>query len=265
MSNKAVKELSDIKDKRVAVVENNEIVKHVETLLLEAHTEEQEVMEKIGLNQYSGYQKKLTEELNRTKQMEKIYQRPVFMGKDIMTLCQTYYLKMLPAKYFIGEVAADVPRKINEFCKERDIVAGEHEFFIMAPAELFNTTKQELPPKPPRQRDPILFYRQWDKGSRMANEAQENEEFVQVCNWGKDFTNVRKFKHLFSHYVKESSDISMFSSTVISAALLLIGIIFGLYSVYSVFAIFAAVSFIIMLRNSIGIKNIDKAWNEPKH
>ena len=268
MSNKAIAELTAIKDKREEVVKTDEIVQKVETLMLESHEkyeEEQKLMDKIGLNAYSSYQRKLTEQLNRTKQMEKIYSRKVFRGEDIKKLCQTYYMKMLPAKYFIGDIDAAVPRLVAEFCKERDIVGSEHEFFILAPNEMFNTTKEEVPPRPPRMQDPILFYRQWDKTKRMTNEALEEEEFVQVANWGKDFTFGRKFKHLFSHYRNSNESISMFSSTLISAIFLIAGIIAGLYDVYSITAFFLVVSFAITMRNSVGLKNIDRAWNVPKH
>lgn len=190
-----LKELKKQQRKAHKQVEENDVKKEVEQFLLTAHEEDEQILHNIGLDHNIEYDRKLTQDYNRTKKANEIYKQETFTGRQIKALCNTYDLKMLRAQYYNGQIPSDLTRKLKEFEQTTDTnLVDSDNFFILAPVEQFKTIKHV-----PRSQDPILFYRA-DSSPNRYGEAQEEDLFVQVHNWGNDFTFLRKFRDMLCTY-----------------------------------------------------------------
>ena len=197
-----LKELRKEKKKSTKRLLEDDVKKEVEQFLLNAHEEDERILHNIGLDHNIEYERQLTEDHNRTKKASEIYKQESFTGTQIKSLCNTYDLKMLRAQYYNGSIPADLTRKLKEFEETTGTnLVDSDNFFILAPVEQFQTIKHV-----PRAKDPILFYRS-DTSTHRYGEAAESDIFIQVHNWGNDFTFLRQFRDMFNTYDHMSGDI----------------------------------------------------------
>lgn len=255
---KALKELKKVKEKEQKAVNGDSILQEATAILLNAHDEDTEMLGKIGLDHQLKYEKELTQDIRRTKRAEEIYQSDSFTGAQIKELCKTYFLKLLPVEYYNGSIPVDLPRVTRQFLEKAGIENyGQHNFYILAPINQFNTIK-----KVPIQADPILFYRETDTGTTRVRFARENDVFTRVHDWGNDFTWVRKYAYLTSWYNDSSDEISVAASMVVCYFFLIASLVTGLvFAEFELALFFMGIGLFIILSN-IGEKKIDREWNE---
>lgn len=196
---KLLNELDSLKEKEQNIINGDAIVKQAETLLLNKHEEDMEILHKIGLDHHIRYHKKLNEDENRTKVQEEIYKQKVYTGEQIKLLCNKYDLRLLPASEYNGGIPASLSREIKQFMERQEGIntIRSNSFWILAPTSQFETIKNV-----PVNEDPILFYLcdSENMSSSHSDGAKEYDRFIQVTNWGNDFTFLRRFKWLTSSY-----------------------------------------------------------------
>lgn len=256
-----LEELNKVKQKDIDKVGGDEFVKEVNQLLLGAHNEDEETLRKLGLTNYNGFERKLKSDIKRTKMAEEIYSSPSFTGKQIKDLCNTYYLKCLPVSYYRGKIPSGVPGKIKKFCDDREIKINSFDFFILAPIELFKTQVYEAPDP-----DPIIFYRQNEMyaTSYGREKASEGDVFIQIENWGNDFTFMRKLHVLFDTYRNNRDENTPLKRTVMFSVLSLISIGIASFGYFNISLIPIALA-IFLFRNNISLTySIDERWNDDK-
>ena len=177
----------EVKKKRKSSEEEANDVVHEAQLLLEgSHQEEREVLKAVGLG-HNIQQAERTNSINlERKTFETEYSGEVVMQKnEIKDLCIKYDLKFLRADYYKGHTDLSIGPKINRFVKSNNISPSKGDFFLLAPGIAFNLEER---PKPPKQRDPVLFY-------KVPNNTSE-DMYVMVHKWGNDFTILRYLRGL---------------------------------------------------------------------
>lgn len=169
------------------------------SLLLEAHQKEQKIFDSLGFksNSITTVHKN---DIKRTAMAKSIYGKVSFMGKELKALCVDYDLKLLPTSYYNGDTPIEVARLVDEFCEKHSVLPTSHNFFILAPSEMFNNEKHI-----PLDMDPILFYREQGR-NYFGVFAEESEIFTQIYNWGNDFSFMRKYRYLLSTYEGKRGD-----------------------------------------------------------
>jgi hypothetical protein len=106
----------------------------------------------------------------------------VFHISQIETLCDKYYLRFLPSKYFKGAIDKSLPSKINQFEIAHNVKCDGEQYrcntFIAAPKESF--VLEERP------KDPLLFFK------------INNEYYYLIHKWGNDISIFRRAKTILS-------------------------------------------------------------------
>jgi hypothetical protein len=207
MSKKLVTLLNKEKDRTNKFISGDKIVKDVELLLLEEGEKENEVLSTLGLDHQVEYTRTLKEDIQRTEAVKKVYNQEVYTFLELHKLCNIYSLKVLEAKYYNGTIPPELSRKVEEFCKEKNIAMEGNKFFILAPEEQFRTLKSV-----PVQADPIMFYSPEYNGYSLSN----RDTFIQVHNWGNDFGFLRKYRWMTTSWIPRSDDLSIRGSLIIA-------------------------------------------------
>lgn len=256
---------NNVARKEKEAFENNEfitadILNQTNTLLLASHNEDQQTLATLGIK-HLQFEKNLVADVVRTDKVKKIYSKSAFTGKDIKYFCNLYDLRILRIDYYEGAIPAELARIVRDFCEERNITVQEarSNLFILAPTEMFQTVKHV-----PLRKDPILLYRdaEVNTSSRGYDRAQLGEVFVQVYNWGNDFTITRKFRYLFSSVVERSEHTVTLTATIISAVLFLLSFLTGIWLFNIAFPlIFFILGSVLLFINSINYKYVDTLWN----
>lgn len=259
--NMLVRELKKVKVAKEAAITGDEILSVSRGLLLDAGTRDEEVLKRLGLNHIKEYQQELTADVVRTKKAEAIYALPTFTGDQLKTLCNTYYLKVLPCKFYNGALTAELPRIVDEFCKKHEInlQLENDNFYILAPTEQFATIKNV-----PQSLDPILFYCKKERGFHGGREwkIEESDVLVQIHNWGSDFSFLRMFRVLFNNTQLRENDATPWQNTMFALSFTVLAIISALLGLYVVPVILIGLA--AMLFNWAFSSNhyIFKLWNQ---
>lgn len=201
------------------------------TLLLDAHNKEQKIFNSLGFksNSITTVHKN---DVKRTTMAQSIYGTISFLGKDLKELCVEYDLKLLPTSYYNGNVPIEVARLVDDFCEKHTVMANDQNFFILAPSEMFNNEKHI-----PKEKDPILFYREKKDGNRSNSLAYESDLFTQIHNWGNDFSFIRKYRYFLSRYKDSSDDVSNRFLFIISMIVFLFSYITSVLSAMPMIAV----------------------------
>lgn len=193
------KELKKISENKIKAIQEDLIVKEANQLLLENHTEDEQILERIGLDHHLRESKK---KLGYSMMVEKLSKQfntdKVFSGEDIQKICFKYNLRLIQAKYYNGNIPADLARSLRNFVNSTDdksVIISQNKLFILAPISQFNSERIQVRPV-----DPILFYRISDKSDYDANvdTASLSDTFIAVKEWGNDFTIFRRLSKYFS-------------------------------------------------------------------
>jgi hypothetical protein len=239
-----------------------DILNQANQLLLEVHNEDLSTLEELGIHQVK-FEKELTSKVVRSNKIQEIYNKPAFTGSEIKYFCNLYYLKLLPISHYKGAIPTELAKIVREFCKDRKMTVSEasNDLYILAPVEMFETTKFKPDPK----QDPILFYRDPERktSTRHSYEVSENDFFVQVYNWGNDFSLTRRFIYLFNNTARGSENISSFWATFWGLLFIISGFLLGYtIPIIGLGTFFFIIGSIILMINSIWDKFIDKLWNK---
>lgn len=245
-------ELKKIKTKDLGLLTQEDLVLQANNLLLEAHTEDQEVFRKLGLSTNS-YTSKLKEDYQRTEFAKKTYEKESFTGLQVKELCIKYDLRILSIDKYNGKIPSDLGKIVSKFSKDHNIDLNPNNFYILAPVEMFSTEKYVAPDQ-----DPILFYKD-SKTTESWKRVEEEDTLIQIHNWGNDFTFLRRFNFMFSEYNDSGRETDNNFNTISIILLTIIGVLFS---------IFTASMIPIILSNLISIwplaynKNYtEKLWN----
>lgn len=229
-------------------------------LLLEAANEDIQTYKEIGLNSNIFIDAEESK-AKRLAKAEAIYNQRTFEGSEIKDLCDKYYLKLLPISNYRGEFPSDLAKKIREYGETIGSTPKEMSghLFILGPPNLFKTTKDKKPVR--LSRDPILFYRE-PNPQRREWDSTEEDIFMQICNWGNDFSFLRRFAVLTeSVYGGEESTVRG-TVTIVS---LMIFLIFAICVSFGQYGLGVIVSAIIAIITSFFIKETDadrkSNWN----
>jgi hypothetical protein len=256
---------NNVARKEKEAFENNEfitadILNQTNTLLLASHNEDQDTLSTLGIK-HLQFEKNLVADVVRTDKVKKIYNKSAFTGKDIKYFCNLYDLRILRIDYYEGAIPAELARIVRDFCEERNITVQEarSNLFILAPTEMFQTIKHV-----PLRKDPILLYRdaEVNTSSRGYDRAQLGEMFVQVYNWGNDFTITRRFRFLLGTIVKKEGDSVTLTATIVSALLFLASFLIGVGFFNIAFPlIFFILGAVLLFINANVEKYADTLWN----
>lgn len=238
-----------------------DILNQANTLLLNAHNEETQTLEILGVKHLS-YERELTSNVVRSKKIKEIYNKSVYTGRDLKLFCNLYWLKVLPVEEYTGAIPTEFAKVINNFCKERNITISQAKdnLFILAPVEMFNTIDHIPEPN----LDPILLYRDDERHTSSYNRTNAREEdfFIQIYNWGNDFGVLRRFKYLFTSTIRREDDIRSIIATIISTILFVLSFIVGWFSFSITFPlIIFLIGGVVLFVNSTLEKHVDTLWN----
>ena len=265
MSDKLVKELQSVKEDTVRQFRNSEdpIIKDVETLLIGMGERDASVLRNVGLDHQLEYVKKHEDDYNRTKYADKIYEAESYVGSQIRELCIGFDLRLLPAHLYNGSIPTDLARVIDNFAKTHELDIKQKDYYILAPAEQF---KEEIRHVQVR-RDPILFYRLPSGSSTTSSSAkpQLKDTFVQVHNWGNDFTDARRWKFMLNSYRAIASDVTIKEATIIGMIFLIGGFILGMASFMWASITIMLVGVLTLYVNAVKFHKAYRKWNEPKY
>jgi len=256
-----IKQLRKEKQALEAKIDMETLINDANTLLLNAHKEEDAILDSLHMSQNdNSYEKKLIAEVKRTKDVQEIYNKESFTGRQIRSLCREYDLKMLLVANYTGPIPTEFTKIIAKFALEQELSKSDmrDSFFILAPVELFNTVKKVYPAPP----DPILFYRDPEKMvSSYETKAQKDEVFVQLLNWGNDFQLSRRFRFLTNTHGKKET-MSNLSVTVLASIVLFLAFL-ALQIHMALFMSVLIISYGITLLTTISdnYKRYTKFWN----
>lgn len=263
MSKKLVKELNKVHEKSVKNKSGDVILEDVKQLLLEAHNDDLQVLNRIGLDHQIKYSKELQIDAKRSELAQQKYDKIAYSGKEIKELCNTYDLRMLKASAYNGSIPVDLTRKVKEFERDNDLIIKSNSLYILAPTEQFKTIKHV-----PVKADPILFFKVDSENtiSSYYDEASIEDKFVSVHNWGNDFTFLRKYRWLFSGYVRNSACVSNFITSLILIGIITLGIFINMYMTNKAltlfnFLLFFGISLCLVLNYVTKLAYLDKLWN----
>lgn len=253
-----IKELEKQKQKDFKELPENFLLQEVNQLLLSASSVENDVINKLGMIQNNPIEKKLKDDYVRTKKSEEIYNTSSFTGKQIKNLCDEYDLKCLQLTYFKGAYPPEMLRKINEFALENNIQISQTDWFIIAPSESF-----ELQKHIPKPIDPIVLYRTDRNNSGWH--AHEDDNFVQVYNWGNDFMWHRKVNFMFNTYTSQSDDWTNLASTFAGILIMIIGMLCTYFGKTMLPIIGSSLFFLFQAYNSKYYSVKNSQWNTNKY
>lgn len=264
MNNRAIFELEKINSEEQYTIDNNEVIKQ-STLLLEAPKEDTKLLEEFGIDHQIKAAEKITVLNNRQKAIGKLFGEKTYTGNQIKLLCNKYYLKLLPVRYFRGNIPVELSEKIREFADKNDIVltGARYNFFILAPYTQFtkdpHNDEEDIKRGIKINSAPVLFYREGER-DRIAC---EDEVFTQVYSWGDaNFSNIRKYNFLFNDNVGKEKEEPPVTRSILAIILLAIGFSFGLAG----YVIFPLVVFItaaiVIYSNTLFTITPDTLWNK---
>lgn len=106
---------------------------------------------------------------------------------DIERVAIKYNLRFLETKRYNGYVEAGLARTVQDFCDEHNVIVGNatRDLYILAREEDFNLDNRPVPITPPKDLDPILFYR------IMPDDHKDRNYYKMVTKWGNDLSPSR--------------------------------------------------------------------------
>src|SRR5690348_266795 len=133
---------------------------------------ENDVLQRIGLNQTLKEGKNIKNRINRNSEQTKAFnQERVFHISQIEGICKKYRLRFLPIHRYRGVIDSELPNKISNFEIAYNLKCTKYNTRIVAPMRSF-----ELEKKP---KDPLMFY-------------EINEEyFYLIHKWGNNLSSTR--------------------------------------------------------------------------
>lgn len=208
-------------------------------LLEEKSSQDRELLRAMGIKNYDTLKK---EELRGRKieleRAEKNANSDVYHIDEIKAIAIKYRLKFLKSDRYRGIIDTELPAKIREFCKAKEISMEpsqlQYRFYILAPYEAFF-----LDERPPVPKDPIMFY-------------EVSRDYYQIVHqWGGDLTLTNRLK---GFYYENSAHYNACNAIIAMMAVNVLCLILGLFGLYNFgvhilgLIIFPVVTFLITVR-----------------
>lgn len=193
-------------NKNIALLNKNvvqeEITVNKQILLIGENLESEEVrvLKQIGLSNSITKIEDIIHKKNSLKQIKNIFNRNVYKGSMIKTLCNKFDLKLIRVDLYQGEIPLEIGKAIINFRDEHTITQQKNEnrkvtkssidlvtsrFFILV------TSKENS-----KMKSYTLFYRENDNGD--YSKATTNDTFIEVCSGGEPFSKLRELSPLLS-------------------------------------------------------------------
>lgn len=162
---------------------NVSLIETKDSLLIDEYNKQKEldtsILNRVGLNNVLTVGSRIENKINLNElQIEKFDRTKVFNIKQIEKICDKYYLKFLPTKFYNGSIDSELPNKISEFETTYSVTCYSDKSFILAPRNSF-----QLEEKP---KDPLFFYKIND------------EYYYLIHKWGNDLSILNRFKSILS-------------------------------------------------------------------
>lgn len=199
--------LLDEMSKRNKIVENNDSLTKSAVLLLENpsdNVEEIRMLRTIGLDKHIRKVETRKNDIQRVEILKKKYNRNIFTGKELKTLCVNQGLCLRRADTYEGEIPLELSRALLGFVEENKRIVedengrkrdlsnlhlSESSFFILSTKKSFKGNKIE---------SATLFYRDTETKQHNYNKADEEDLFVQIESWGDNFKTTWRFLDFMS-------------------------------------------------------------------
>lgn len=234
ITNKNISVLDKLVKSEELLVNNSESNKNSQ-LLLELPKENLEILKKIGLDHHLDINQANANKINGRSTLSKLYNSKVYLGEEIKLVCNLYDLKFVVAAKYKGLLSEEVPKVILDFIeknsievpdrndpekmvKKSSIDLGYGNFFVLAPTEEFLKTSI-------KKSSCTLFYRETGEGRN--EKACENQKFIEVYSWGKNYSSLRMFNHIYNLYDYNTNDMSERTFGIILTFLFFIFLIAG--------------------------------------
>lgn len=245
--------LADVKKQKYDQVDPEMFDKVDNRLLLSVPKKEEEIISNLGLNHHQEYKTEKADDVLRTYKADKIYNQPTFTENELEQLCNTYFLKLLTCNNYNGTIPKELGTKLVEFKEQYEIADfSSYNVFIMAPAECFDNIEHV-----PINADPIIFY--LDRKSNV---------YVQIYNWGNDFTSARVLKYWWAKTIKTSDHVSSRAISIIAIVISVIGFVFSFAEdsagFYASVVLYTIASAFMYFGNIVGTHYVDELWKENK-
>ena len=243
-------------------------------LLLEGPKENLDILHKVGLTHHLDINADKISEKNSVKMLSQIYGGKTYKGKDLKAVCNLYDLKLVMARDYKGLLGLEIAEKIKEFAdknssevpsktdaevmvKKSKIDLNYANWFVLAPSEEFLETST-------KNSACTLFYRESYNGNQFY--ALESDKFIEVYSWGKTYSSLRKYNHMFNFYEYNSLDsdsTSVRSVVIIFSVILFLITLLGIFTTLFMSTItFSIIILLIIFFNSINTDIIHyKRWN----
>lgn len=254
---------------------NNVVASKEKQLLLEAPTENLEIVKAIHLTHHLNKIEEERNKLAKYSHFKEQFESNVYSGADIKKLCNTYDLKLCRAEQFKGDINSELIEKINQFYKAHEyeieklkedgsvkkvvkkskVNTTPRNFYILAPSECFLKDSSNC-------ENVTLFYREHSD----TYEANEQDMFVEVHTWGNNYSELRKIKPYLNTY-KYDYNTDAVSVRSVNIMFILLAIVFsiplGIYNQYNAMFIMYGILGLFTFLNCIGIKKSlhYKNWN----
>jgi|688.fasta_scaffold296518_1 hypothetical protein len=234
-------------NKNIALLNKNvvqeEITINRQVLLIGENLESEEVrvLKQIGLSDSITKIEEVIHEKNSLKQIKQIFNRNVYKGSMIKSLCNKYDLSLIRVDKYAGEIPLEIGKAIIQFRDEHTIEQVKNEnrtvkkssidlvtsrFFILVTSKTNSKMKSYT-----------LFYRENDNGN--YGEASKSDTFIEVYSGGEPFSKLREVYPLF---YKESFLFLFFALlitnilTIFSVNTFIISVLFSVALLFTIFS-----------------------------
>lgn len=255
------KSIIDVKLDKINKVKLSNFKKNNETeiLLLEAPKEDLSLLKEIGFDFSLQEVENQKNQIDALIGLEKVYNKPVYLGEDIKKLCIEYDLRLLPVNKFKGNADSSLIKIIKDFAEnsKTDVsLMGYERFFILAPEEYFFSDKPVKSLK-----NCTIFYREENR-----HKAYEDQKFIKIHSWGENYSPLRKFNFLLDCSAPER-DMNYGTGFMLLVFLtIFLFVISYIFKTERFFTIISLITWILkfgidMLNYSDGHLNYIKKWN----
>lgn len=191
-------------------------IQDLKLLLAQNASEDLMIVRNIGLDNSIARAEELKGHAITLEHFEEQY-GDIFSEAMVKQLATNYRLRLLPTSRFRGAIVSDIVQSIKDFGKLANLdFTTKHEqenFFILAPASMFDLENHPVPVRQPRNIDPLLFYKFYDKNTKTTM-------YRLIRKWGNDFT-IMRLAHAWKYKSMRNYVAYTFGRNLFVAALLI--------------------------------------------
>lgn len=184
---KKVEEIRERKAKEVqSVLSENE---NEVTLLLPSHQKELETLRKLGLDHNIREVAKIKDSVTFNGILNEKYNKPALSYSELEEMALKYDLNIFRVDQYKGEVPLEIANQITEFCETHDMIIARNYFYLLTGSRKNLKNKNAM----------LMYLVDSDNSSSSYRDnLYENDKFIPIYTWGKDYTFLQEFKWMFS-------------------------------------------------------------------